>query len=129
MASTFTLKRKTYTAWDYKNDVAYDGFNAGYAYAIQRMFGNPVFGEIANQLRGKFGTHVDEYMVKAGLRNKSEVCGQVLPQGFSEAARNAFGNLGKDAKWKEHHARASKMLGFGKSVPMRPVGANKANVA
>lgn len=128
MASTFTLKRKTYTAWDYKNDVAYDGFNAGYAYAIQKMYGNPAFGKIADQLRGKFG-NVDEYMVKAGLRNKSEVCGQALPQGFAEAARNAFGDLGKDPKWREHHARASKMLGFGKSAPMGPVGANKANVA
>lgn len=41
MASTFTLKRKTYTEFDYNNDVSTTGFMDGFFAAYEKLFGVP----------------------------------------------------------------------------------------
>lgn len=121
MASTFTLKRKTYTAWDYRNEIADYGFKEGFDWACEKMFGNPVLSEITNRLRGKHG-NIDEYAVKAGLRRKKENFGQVISEEFSNDANREFNKMSAEPQWKEHCARARKMLGIGKqaSIPMTP---------
>lgn len=91
MASTFTLKRKTYTAWDYCNDIAYDGFNAGYAYAIQKMYANSYIDAVIKEASkhrsswkwaGKFGA---EDLISRGLKKGD------MPEHMRESVDHAIG--------------------------------------
>lgn len=46
MASTFTLKRKTYTEFDYRNDVTTEGFRNGFNYAVEKMYSHPTIDKM-----------------------------------------------------------------------------------
>jgi len=72
MASTFTLKRKIYTEYDYRNDIATMGFQEGFNYAYERLFS--VYSRIAEGVSKKFPTSsvFDHGDVKRILRGKSE---------------------------------------------------------
>lgn len=70
--STFTLKRKTYTEYDYCNDIATVGFQEGFNYAYERLFS--IYSQIAEGVSKKFPTSsvFDHGDVKRILRGKSE---------------------------------------------------------
>lgn len=58
MASTFTLKRKTYTEFDYNNDIASAGFRDGLNYALQKMYVHPFAADAIKRAANGPGAHL-----------------------------------------------------------------------
>ena len=58
MASTFTLKRKTYTEFDYNNDIASAGFRDGLNYAMQKMYAHPYTRAVLKAAENGPGAHL-----------------------------------------------------------------------
>jgi hypothetical protein len=58
MASTFTLKRKTYTEFDYNNDIASAGFRDGLNYALQKMYVHPWAAGVLREAANGPGAHL-----------------------------------------------------------------------
>lgn len=111
MASTFTLKRKTYTEFDYHNDIATKGFSDGFFTAYEKLFAS-IQQRIAEGINkgskglewfGTRGAGRDD--VNRVLRGKLEdYYGKKYHQGFidhvkSENARLS-GNGGQQVKGK-----------------------------
>lgn len=67
MASTFTLKRKTYTEFDYHNDIATKGFSDGISCAVQRMYAS----RFNAAMEGFLSKHpkAGEYVFNSGIRD------------------------------------------------------------
>lgn len=72
MASTFTLKRKIYTEYDYWNDIVKCAFEDGVNYATEKLYS--IYSQIAEGVSKKFPTSsvFDHGDVKRILRGKSE---------------------------------------------------------
>lgn len=101
MASTFTLKRKTYTEFDYHNDIATKGFSDGFFTAYEKLFAS-IQQQIAEGInKGSkgfgwgFGTHgVGRDDVNRVLRGKLEdYYGRKYHQGFLDHVKNEYGRL------------------------------------
>lgn len=67
MASTFTLKRKTYTEFDYHNDIATKGFSDGFDLACEKMFACN-FNVAMEKFLGKY-PGAGDYAFKQGIRD------------------------------------------------------------
>ena len=100
MASTFTLKRKTYTEFDYHNDIATKGFSDGFFTAYEKLFAS-IQAEIAERINkgGKglewFGTRgAGRDDVNRALRGKLEdYYGKKYHQGFLDHVKSEYSRL------------------------------------
>jgi hypothetical protein len=91
MASTFTLKRKTYTEFDYRNDIAATGFSDGMNYAVEKMYTHPTIEKmlrIASKHRSAYSW--------AGSGDKEEIFRRYMKKG---------GKLPKDMEESFQYAR------------------------
>jgi hypothetical protein len=124
MASTFTLKRKTYTAWDYKNEIADCGFKEGFDYACEKMFGwSPILEETAARLGGKYAYPINASHAKDAMKGRLDpYLAKKLGPGFEEDVRKTYHKIGSEPKWREHYERENKVLniGKGKQASMSP---------
>ena len=91
MASTFTLRRKTYTEFDYRNDVTAEGFREGFNYAVEKMYTHPTIEKmlkIASKHRSAYSW--------AGSGDKEEMFRRYMKKG---------GKLPKDMEESFQYAR------------------------
>ena len=96
MASTFTLKRKTYTEWDYHNEISDYGFREGFDYACEKMFGATLKAQIYKSIKNSpevidwFGTRgVDMDDVGKAIRGLTvDTYGKNFHKGFLSRVNN-----------------------------------------
>jgi len=91
MASTFTLKRKTYTEFDYRNDVTAEGFRDGFNNAVEKMYTHPTIKkmyDIASKHRSAYPW--------AGSADREELFSRYMKKG---------GKLPKDMEESFRYAR------------------------
>lgn len=121
MASTFTLKRKTYTEFDYHNDIATKGFRDGFDLACEKLFAKSIEATIAESINKRFGhklkSPVDFGDVRRMGRGKEKnILDIPYDKEVYEFGRNELNRLrpgGSGGKQVQFQQRAASFIGKG----------------